>query len=60
MFVLWTGCGQMAVSGFTWYQGEANECPKVEPVRMAGPCGGEYCESTSGLVSSLLCLSSFY
>jgi hypothetical protein len=33
---------QMAVSGFTWYQGEANECPKVEPVRMAGPCGGEY------------------
>ena len=38
---------RMAVSGFTWYQGEANECPKVcvtTPcsVPMIGPCGGTY------------------
>ena len=33
---------QMAVSGFTWYQGEANECPKAFPVHTGGPCGGTY------------------
>jgi hypothetical protein len=33
---------RMAINGFTWYQGEANECPTKQPVRMAGPCGGKY------------------
>ena len=32
----------MAVSGFTWYQGEANECPNNLPLRYGTPCGGEY------------------
>ena len=33
---------EMAVRGFTWYQGEANECPTAEPVQMGSPCGGRY------------------
>lgn len=33
---------KMALSGFTWYQGEANECPHALPVRDSGPCGGQY------------------
>jgi hypothetical protein len=33
---------RMAVAGFTWYQGEANECPRNEPVQLNWPCGGTY------------------
>ena len=43
----------MAVTGFTWFQGESNECPTDRPGRWlndtfvpaipnGGPCGGEY------------------
>lgn len=33
---------KMAISGITWFQGEANECPHAYPVKQAGPCGGKY------------------
>ena len=42
---------KMAVSGFTWYQGEANECPKALPVRDAGKCPGWGAVGFSGSVT---------
>ena len=42
---------KMALSGFTWYQGEANECPHALPVRDSGPCGGQYYACTLGPVA---------